>query len=209
MISHCGSGSTATSDVEYRFPWGWGELEGIADRTDFDLRRHSEHSGKDLSYFDTETNERYIPYVIEPAAGLDRACLTMLIDAWDEEQVRGDTRLVLHLHPDVAPWQVAVLPLSKKVQLTEVARALALRLRKRFRTEYDETQSIGRRYRRQDEIGTPLAITVDFETLDDNAVTIRERDGMTQVRVGLDKLEQACEEQLTASRAAALRRAQS
>jgi glycyl-tRNA synthetase len=201
--------STATSDVEYRFPWGWGELEGIADRTDFDLRRHSEHSGKDLSYFDAETNERYIPYVIEPAAGLDRACLTMLIDAWDEEQVRGDTRLVLHLHPDVAPWQVAVLPLSKKVQLTEVARALALRLRTRFRTEYDETQSIGRRYRRQDEIGTPLAITVDFETLDDNAVTIRERDGMTQVRVGLDKLEQACEEQLTASRAAALLRAQS
>jgi glycyl-tRNA synthetase len=200
--------STATSDVEYLFPWGWGELEGIADRTDFDLRRHAEHSGKDLSYFDTETNERYLPYVIEPAAGLDRACLTMLIDAWDEEVVRGETRVVLHLHPDVAPWQLAVLPLSKKPQLTDVAHRLATRLRKRFRTEYDETQSIGRRYRRQDEIGTPLAITVDFDSLEDNAVTIRERDGMTQVRVPIDDLESSCESQLSACRAAALKRAQ-
>jgi glycyl-tRNA synthetase len=195
--------------VEYRFPWGWGELEGIADRTDFDLRRHSEHSGKDLSYFDTDANERYIPYVIEPAAGLDRACLTMLIDAWDEEEVRGETRLVLHLHPDVAPWQLAVLPLSKKPQLTDLARSLATRLRSRFRTEYDETQSIGRRYRRQDEIGTPLAITVDFDSLDDNAVTIRERDGMTQVRVPLGGLEAACDDQLAACRVAAVKRAQS
>jgi glycyl-tRNA synthetase len=201
--------SSATSDVEYLFPWGWGELEGIADRTDFDLRAHSTHSGRDLSYFDTETNERYIPYVIEPAAGLDRACLTMLIDAWDEEEVRGEKRTVLRLHPDVSPWQVAVLPLSKKAQLTDVAHPLAKRLRARFRTEYDETQSIGRRYRRQDEIGTPLAVTVDFETLEDNAVTIRERDGMTQVRVPLDKLEDACEEQLTACRAAALERSRS
>jgi glycyl-tRNA synthetase len=201
--------SAATSDVEYRFPWGWGELEGIADRTDFDLRRHSEHSGKDLSYFDTETNERFIPYVIEPAAGLDRACLTMLIDAWDEEEVRGETRVVLRLHPDVAPWQLAVLPLSKKPQLTDVAHSVATRLRGRFRTEYDETQSIGRRYRRQDEIGTPLAITVDFDSLEDNAVTIRERDGMTQVRVPLVDLEAACEEQLAVCRAAALTRAQS
>jgi glycyl-tRNA synthetase len=200
--------STATSDIEYLFPWGWGELEGVADRTDFDLRRHSEHSGKDLSYFDAETNERYLPYVIEPAAGLDRACLTMLLDAWDEEEVRGETRVVLRLHPDVAPWQLAVLPLSKKPLLTEPARVLAKRLRARFRTEYDETQSIGRRYRRQDEIGTPLAITVDFQSLDDNAVTIRERDSMTQVRVPMDDLESACEEQLAACRAAALRRAQ-
>ncbi len=198
--------STATSDVEYLFPWGWGELEGIADRTDFDLRAHSTHSGRDLSYFDTETNERYIPYVIEPAAGLDRACLTMLMDAWDEEEVRGERRTVLRLHPDVSPWQVAVLPLSKKTQLTEVARPLAARLRARFRTDYDETQGIGRRYRRQDEIGTPLAVTVDFDTLEDNAVTIRERDGMTQVRVPLDGLEAACEEQLAACRAAALQR---
>jgi glycyl-tRNA synthetase len=199
--------STATSDIEYTFPWGWGELEGIANRTDFDLRSHSEHSGRDLSYFDTDTNERYVPYVIEPAAGLDRACLTMLIDAWDEEQVRGEKRVVLRLHPDVSPWQVAVLPLSKKQQLIEIARPLASRLRDRFRTEYDETQSIGRRYRRQDEIGTPLAVTVDFESLDDGAVTIRERDGMTQVRVAIDDLERACDEQLTACRASARKRA--
>ena len=198
--------STATSDIEYLFPWGWGELEGVADRTDYDLRRHSEASGRDLSYFDTETNERYVPYVIEPAAGLDRACLTMLIDGWDEEEVRGETRTVLRLHPDVAPWQVAVLPLSKKPQLTAVARELAHTLRARFRTEYDETQSIGRRYRRQDEIGTPLAVTVDFDSLEDRAVTIRERDGMTQVRVPIESLAQACEDQLAASRAAALRR---
>ncbi|MGH7723203.1 MAG: glycine--tRNA ligase [Candidatus Dormibacteria bacterium] len=199
--------STATSDVEFHFPWGWGELEGIADRTDFDLRRHSEHSGRDLSYFDPETDERYIPYVIEPAAGLDRACLAMLLDAWDEENVRGETRVVLRLHPDVSPWQLAVLPLSKRPQLTEVSRALSARLRSRFRTEHDQTQSIGRRYRRQDEIGTPLAITVDFESLEDNAVTIRERDGMSQVRVPMDGLEAACDDQLTACRAAARRRA--
>jgi glycyl-tRNA synthetase len=199
--------SAATSDIEYTFPWGWGELEGVANRTDFDLRAHTEHSGRDLSYFDTETNDRYIPYVIEPAAGLDRACLTMLIDAWDEEEVRGEKRTVLRLHPDVAPWQVAVLPLSKKPQLAEVARTIAHRLRTRFRTEYDETQSIGRRYRRQDEIGTPLAVTVDFESLEDRAVTIRERDRMTQVRVPIDSLEQACDEQLARSRAAALERA--
>ncbi|HEY7927211.1 MAG TPA: glycine--tRNA ligase [Candidatus Dormibacteraeota bacterium] len=199
--------SSATSDVEYLFPWGWGELEGIADRTDYDLRNHSRASGKDLSYFDSETNERFIPYVIEPAAGLDRACLTMLIDAWDEEEVRGEKRTVLRLHPDVSPWQVAVLPLSKKPQLVEVARELAHRLRSRFRTEYDETQSIGRRYRRQDEIGTPLAVTVDFESLEDNAVTIRERDGMNQVRVPLDSLESACDDQLSASRVAAQTRA--
>jgi glycyl-tRNA synthetase len=201
--------SSATSDVEYLFPWGWGELEGIANRTDFDLRRHSEHSGRDLSYFDTESNDRYIPYVIEPAAGLDRACLTMLIDAWDEEEVRGEKRTVLRLHPDVSPWELAVLPLSKRPQLSEVARTLAHRLRTRFRTEYDETQSIGRRYRRQDEIGTPLAITVDFDSLEDNQVTIRERDGMTQVRVPIAELENACEEQLASCRVAAQRRARS
>ncbi|MDQ2960096.1 MAG: glycine--tRNA ligase [Candidatus Dormibacteraeota bacterium] len=199
--------STATSDVEYLFPWGWGELEGIADRTDYDLRSHMTASGRDLSYFDTEANERYVPYVIEPAAGLDRALLTMLMDAYDEEEVRGEKRTVLHLHPDVSPWQVAVLPLSKKPLLTEVARGLERRLRGRFRVDYDETQAIGRRYRRQDEIGTPLAITVDFDTLDDQQVTIRERDGMTQVRVPIDSLEQACDEQLALCRASALVRA--
>jgi glycyl-tRNA synthetase len=131
----------------------------------------------------------------------------MLVDAYDEEEVRGEKRVVLRLHPDVAPWQVAVLPLSKKPQLTEVSRALAARLRTRFRTEHDETQSIGRRYRRQDEIGTPLAVTVDFDSLEDNAVTIRERDGMTQVRVPIEQLERACEDQLAACRASALKRA--
>ncbi|GAC1580479.1 MAG: glycine--tRNA ligase [Candidatus Dormibacteria bacterium] len=199
--------STATSDVEYCFPWGWGELEGVADRTDYDLRSHTEASGRDLSYFDTETHERYVPCVIEPAAGLARAFLTMLMDAYDEEEVRGEKRVVLRLHPDVAPWQVAVLPLSKKPELNEVARRVEHDMRRHFSTIYDETQAIGRRYRRQDEIGTPLAVTVDFDTLDDNAVTIRERDGMTQVRVPIDTLEQACEQQLVACRAAALERA--
>ena len=199
--------STATSDVEYAFPWGWGELEGVADRTDFDLRSHSEASGRDLSYFDTETNQRYIPYVIEPAAGLDRAFLTMLMDAYDEEEVRGETRAVLRLHPDVAPWQVAVLPLSRKQPLVELARDIEHSLRGSYRVEYDDTQSIGKRYRRQDEIGTPLAVTVDFESLEDRQVTIRERDGMTQVRVPIDSLAAACAEQLAACTAAALARA--
>ena len=201
--------STATSDVEYAFPWGWGELEGVADRTDFDLRSHSRASGRDLSYFDTETNERYIPYVIEPAAGLDRAFLTMLIDAYDEEEVRGEKRTVLRLHPDVAPWQVAVLPLSRKLPLVELAREVEHSLRGAFRVEYDDTQSIGKRYRRQDEIGTPLAVTVDFESLEDRQVTIRERDSMTQVRVAIDSLAAACAEQLAACTAAARARATS
>jgi len=199
--------STATSDVEYLFPFGWGELEGIADRTDYDLRTHMEHSGRDLSYFDPQTNERYVPYVIEPSVGVDRLFITVLVDGYDEEEVRGDKRVVIRLHPDVAPVQVAVLPLSKKAELCEPARAIEHDLRRTFDTEYDETQSIGRRYRRQDEIGTPLAITVDFDTLNDRAVTIRERDGMTQIRVPVDGLGQAVADQLEEARQRAAARA--
>ena len=197
----------AANDVEYLFPFGWSELEGIANRTDFDLRAHQEHSGRDLSYFDADANERLIPYVIEPAVGVDRIFITLLCDAYDEEEVRGEKRVVMHLHPDVAPVQVAVLPLSKRAELCEVAGRLEHELRPRFATEYDETQSIGRRYRRQDEIGTPLAITVDFDSLEDHAVTIRERDGMTQVRVPMTGLADALRDQLEESRGRALRRA--
>ena len=199
--------STATSDIEYEFPFGWGELEGIADRTDYDLRTHMEHSGRDLSYLDPETNERYVPYVIEPAVGVDRIFITLLVDAYDEEDVRGEKRVVLRLHPDVAPVQVAVLPLSKKPELTEPARRVEHDLRRAFSTEYDETQSIGRRYRRQDEIGTPLAVTFDFDSLTDHAVTIRERDGMAQVRVPVDGLADALRDQLDSSRQRARARA--
>jgi len=158
------------------------------------------HSGRDLSYFDAQINERFVPYVVEPALGLDRTLITLLVDAYDEEEVRGETRVVLRLHPDVAPVQVAVLPLSKKAELVEPARAVEHDLRRRFATEYDETQSIGRRYRRQDEIGTPLAITFDFDSLNDRAVTIRERDGMTQVRVPIDGLAEALADQLEQAR---------
>jgi glycyl-tRNA synthetase len=199
--------SSATSDIEYGYPFGWGELEGIADRTDFDLKTHMEHSGRDLSYFDTETNERYVPYVIEPAVSTDRIFITVLVDGYDEEEVRGERRVVLHLHPDVAPVQVAVLPLSKKAELTEPARRIEHDLRPHFATMYDETQAIGRRYRRQDEIGTPLAVTFDFDSLNDHAVTIRERDGMTQVRVPVEGLRDALRDQLDASRARARERA--
>jgi glycyl-tRNA synthetase len=190
----------AATDVEYRYPFGWGELEGIANRTDFDLTAHQKVSGVDLSYLDPVTGERYVPYVIEPAAGVDRIMLTVLIDAYDEEEVRGERRVVLRMHPDVAAVQVAVLPLSKKDELTTRARQLEHRLRPHFATEYDETQSIGRRYRRQDEIGTPLAVTFDFDSLHDEAVTIRERDGMTQVRVPIEGLEAALGEELVRCR---------
>jgi glycyl-tRNA synthetase len=176
--------SKATTDIEYLFPFGWGELEGIANRTDYDLRMHQEHSGQDLSYLDPDTNERYLPYAIEPAGGLDRTMITCLVDAYDEEDVRGETRVVLHLHRDVAPVQVAVMPLSKKDDLIPVAREVQDLLRQVFRVEYDQTGgNIGRRYRRQDEIGTPYCVTIDFETLNDRAVTIRERDSMEQERI--------------------------
>ena len=185
----------ATSDIEYLFPWGWGELEGIANRTDFDLSQHEASSGKGMKYFDQELNEHYFPYVIEPAAGVDRAALTFMIDAYDEEMAptgdgKEETRVVMRFHPDIAPVQVAVLPLSRNEKLTPTAREVLAQARRSFRTQYDDAQSIGRRYRRQDEIGTPLCVTVDFQTVeDDQAVTIRNRDSMQQVRVPISRNE--------------------
>ena len=184
-LSHYSSG---TADVEYRFPWGWDELEGIANRRDFDLRQHAEHSGEDLTYFDQESNERFFPHVIEPAAGATRTTFAFLIDAYTEEPVKDDTRTVLKLHHSLAPYKVAVLPLSKKPELIESANRVADELRQRWMIELDLTQSIGRRYRRQDEIGTPYCVTVDFDTLDDQAVTVRDRDTMDQDRVSMDGL---------------------
>jgi len=188
--------SAATSDVEYRFPWGWDELEGIANRTDFDLKAHAEASGQDLRYFDQDTGERYFPYVIEPSAGITRSAFAFLLDAYDEEEVRGEKRVVLRLHPRLAPIKVAVLPLSKKGELIAVSREVAALLRSHWRVEHDITQSIGRRYRRQDEIGTPCAVTVDFDTLEDRAVTIRERDTMEQVRVPIAEMADTLAEKL-------------
>ena len=178
----------ACVDVEYLFPIGWSELEGIANRTDFDLKQHATWSGKDLSYFDSVTNERYIPFVIEPSAGADRSTLAFLVDAYTEEEVEGATRVVLKLHPTLAPIKVAVLPLSKNERLVPLAKDVHDRVRKRFVTEYDDTQSIGRRYRRQDEIGTPLCVTVDFDSLEDGQVTVRDRDSLAQIRLPIDNL---------------------
>ena len=184
-LSHYSAG---TADVEFDFPWGWDELEGIANRTDFDLRQHTEFSGEDLRYFDQEANERFFPYVIEPAAGATRTTFAFLIDAYREEEVEGETRTVLRLHHRLAPYKVAVLPLSKKDELIEPAERVAAELRRHWMVELDITQSIGRRYRRQDEIGTPYCVTVDFDSLDDQAVTVRDRDSMAQDRVSMDKL---------------------
>ena len=180
--------SKATTDIEYAFPFGWGELWGIADRTDYDLTNHMNMSKEDFTYLDPETNERYVPYCIEPSLGADRVALAFLCNAYDEEEIaEGDTRTVLHLHPALAPYKVAVLPLSKK--LSEKAEEVYTKLSKKFMCEYDETGSIGQRYRREDEIGTPYCVTVDFDTLEDNAVTIRDRDTMEQVRINIDELE--------------------
>jgi len=173
----------ACSDIEYLFPIGWSEIEGIASRGDFDLTQHSKFSGRDLSYFDNETKEKYMPCVIEPSSGVDRNALAFLIDAYDEEPDKDEIRTVLHFHPDIAPIKVAILPLSKKENLSRMARDVHALVRKQISSQYDDTQSIGRRYRRQDEIGTPLSVTVDFESLEDNAVTIRDRDTMKQIRV--------------------------
>ena len=174
--------SKATTDFEFLFPFGWGELWGIADRTDYDLTQHGNHSGKDLTFFDQETNEHYVPYVVEPSLGADRVTLAFLVDAYDEEEIsEGDVRTVLHLHPALAPVKCAVLPLSKK--LSEKALELFDELAKEFNTEFDETGSIGKRYRRQDEIGTPFCITYDFDTETDGCVTVRDRDSMEQVRI--------------------------
>ena len=179
--------SKATTDFEYLFPFGWGELWGIADRTDYDLTQHSKHSGKALEYFDPETNEKYIPYVVEPSLGADRVALAFLVEAYDEEEIgENDTRVVLHFHPALAPVKAAVLPLSKK--LSEEAGELADELSKHFNVEFDEAGSIGKRYRRQDEIGTPFCITYDFESKEDNCVTIRDRDTMEQVRMPISEV---------------------
>ena len=180
--------SKATTDIEFAFPFGWGELWGIADRTDYDLSKHMEHSKQDLSYLDPETNEKYVPYCIEPSLGCDRALLAFLCNSYEEEEIeKGDTRVVLHLHPALAPFKLAVLPLSKK--LSDKAEEIYSKLSKKFMCDYDISGSIGKRYRREDEIGTPYCITVDFDTLEDDTVTIRDRDTMEQIRVKTDEVE--------------------
>jgi glycyl-tRNA synthetase len=189
--------SKRTVDIEYRFRFAgseWGELEGVANRTDFDLSTHSKHSGQDLSFFDQAAGERYTPYVIEPAAGLSRSLMTFLVDAWTEDEAPNtkggvDKRTVLRLDPRLAPVKVAVLPLSRNADLSPKAKALSAELRRNWNVEFDDAGAIGRRYRRQDEIGTPYCVTVDFDTLEDDAVTVRERDSMSQERIGLDAVE--------------------
>ena len=180
--------SNATTDIEFMFPFGWGELWGIADRTDFDLTQHQNHSGESMEYIDQITNERYVPYVVEPSLGADRVALAFLCEAYDEEEVgEGDTRVVLRLHPALAPVKAAILPLSKK--LGDKADEVYQKLIKKYNCEYDDAGSIGKRYRRQDEIGTPVCITIDFETLEDEAVTVRDRDTMEQKRIKIDELD--------------------
>jgi glycyl-tRNA synthetase len=184
-LSHYSSG---TSDVEFLFPWGWDELEGIANRGDFDLTQHAEASGEKLEYFDQASGERYVPHVIEPAAGATRTLMAFLMAAYDTDEINGEARTVLRLHHRLAPYKVAVLPLSKKETLTPLAREVLGALQPWFMCDYDETQAIGRRYRRQDEIGTPYCVTVDFDSLEDRAVTIRDRDSLEQVRIPIDGL---------------------
>ena len=187
--------SKATTDIEYLFPFGWGELWGIADRTNYDLKQHQDHSGKSLEYFDPSDNTRYIPYVVEPSLGADRVALAFLCEAYDEEEVgEKDTRVVMHLHPALAPYKCAVLPLSKK--LNENAEKVYHMLQKRFMVEYDDAGSIGKRYRRQDEIGTPFCLTYDFDSETDGCVTVRDRDTMAQERVAIDKLAEYIEAKL-------------
>ncbi len=170
-------------DIEYNFPMGWAEIEGIANRGDYDLKQHSKHSGRDLSYYDSESNERYLPYIIEPSAGVDRSLLAFLIDAYSEEVVKDETRVFLRLHPDLAPVKVAILPLSRNPKLTPLAKDIYAQLSPHLMAYYDDSQSIGRRYRRQDEVGTPFCVTIDFQSLEDQQVTIRERDSLQQIRV--------------------------
>ncbi len=184
----------AAFDIEYQFPMGWQELEGIHSRTDFDLGRHQEYSGKDLTYLDPETRERYVPYVIETSAGLTRTVLMVLSDAYEEQQLEGgDTRTVMHFHPALAPITVGVFPLVKKDGLADLAKKLELRLRERFAAFYDQSGAIGRRYRRMDEIGTPYGITVDYQSKDDDTVTLRFRDSMEQIRIPMNKIEETIE----------------
>ncbi|MBQ6846781.1 MAG: glycine--tRNA ligase, partial [Oscillospiraceae bacterium] len=181
--------SNATTDIEFLFPFGWGELWGIADRTDFDLKAHQTHSGENMDYFDPETNEKYVPYVVEPSLGCDRVALAFLCEAYDEEVVdaeKNDVRVVLRLHPYLAPFKAAILPLSKK--LSEKAGEVYANLAKKFMIDFDDAGSIGKRYRRQDEIGTPLCITYDFESEEDGCVTVRDRDTMQQERIKIEDL---------------------
>ena len=184
-LSHYSSG---TSDVEFMFPWGWGELEGIANRGDYDLKQHAEKSGQKLEYFDQSTGERYVPHCIEPAAGATRSMMAFLLAAYDEEKVNDDVRTVLRLHPRLAPYKVAILPLSKKDTLLPVSEEVLKLLQPHFMCDYDVTQTIGKRYRSQDEIGPPFCVTVDFDSLDDRAVTVRERDSMEQERIPIEGL---------------------
>ena len=187
--------SKGTTDIEFAFPFGWGELWGIADRTDYDLTAHQTHSKEDMSYLDPETNEKYIPYVIEPSVGADRVTLAFLCNAYEEQELgEGDTRIVMHLHPALSPYKAAILPLSLKFndKADEVFQTLA----KAFPVDYDEAGSIGKRYRRQDEIGTPYCITVDFDTLEDNQVTVRDRDTMEQIRIPIDQVEKYIAEKI-------------
>jgi len=184
-LSHYSAG---TSDLEFAYPWGWGELEGIANRADFDLTQHAKFSGEDLTYFDQDAERRYLPHVIEPALGADRAMLAFLLSAYHEEEVKGEKRTVLRVHPRLAPNQVAVLPLSRNEKLAPLTGEIADSLRRQYMIDVDDAGSIGKRYRRQDEVGTPLCVTVDFDSLDDRAVTVRDRDTMEQERVSIDAL---------------------
>ena len=187
--------SNATTDIEFLFPFGWGELWGIADRTDFDLKQHMEYSKQDMTYLDQESGEKYIPYCIEPSLGADRVALAFLCNSYEKEEVsEGDVRTVLKLHPALAPYKVAVLPLSKK--LSDKAREVYEKISKSFMCDYDEAGSIGKRYRREDEIGTPYCVTIDFDTLEDESVTVRDRDTMEQVRVKIDELTDWVEEKI-------------
>jgi len=188
--------AAAAFDVEYEFPFGTLELEGIHNRTDFDLKRHTEYSGKDMSYFDDQTKEHYIPYIIETSAGVDRTLLTCLIDAYEEQKLEKDTRVVLHLSPKIAPIKAAVFPLVKKDGMPQVAHKIVDSLRPYYMAFYDEGGAVGRRYRRMDEIGTPFCITVDSQTLQDQTVTIRERDSMKQDRVAMDKIKPYMDERI-------------
>jgi glycyl-tRNA synthetase len=190
--------SSATSDVEYLYPIGWSELEGIANRGDFDLTQHAKFSGQKLEYVDTASGERYVPHVIEPAAGADRAMLAFMVDAYDEDEIEGEARTVLRLHPVLSPVKVAVLPLVRKDGQPELAREVYEALRDRVQAEYDEGGAIGRRYRRQDEIGTPWAVTIDHQSLEDRTVTLRDRDSLAQVRIAIDELADVIEERLRA-----------
>ena len=188
--------SVATTDIEFAFPFGWGELWGIADRTDYDLKQHMQYSNEDFNYLDQETGEKFVPYCIEPSLGCDRVALAFLCNSYEEETIaEGDIRVVLHLHPALAPYKVAVLPLSKK--LSEKAEEVYTNLSKKFMCDYDEAGSIGKRYRREDEIGTPYCVTIDFDTLEDNCVTVRDRDTMEQVRIKIDELEDYIDEKIS------------